>query len=109
MHFVKNSPIEIRDLVINLIHDRYEVSQHWFERHRIHIPTESEPDVLVKIGEIVLLRYQHIRARMMIEENLSRLKEAQTSAEEEEVQQIHQELKMIEKEIARKLGNVILK
>ena len=109
MHFIKSSNTEIRNLIIDLVHDRYEVSQHWFERHRIHVPSESEPEVLLKIAEIVLLRYQHIRARLMIEENLERLKAAQSFEEEQEVQQIHQELKLIEKEIARKLGNVILK
>lgn len=107
--FVKNADMKIRNLVIDLIHDRYEVSQHWFERHRIHVPTESDPDVLNKISDIVMLRYQHSRARMMIDENLKRLKEAKSHDEEQEVQQIHQELKFIEKEIARKLGNVILK
>ena len=108
-YFIDNSGSEIRKVVIDIVHSRHQVSTLWTKKHKIHIPSEAEPDILEKIAYTILLRYKHIRVRILINDNLKMLREAKTNAELEEYQHIHHEWKLTEREIADRLGNVIIK
>lgn len=108
-HFIDNGSPEVRKFVIDLIHEQHHVSALWSEKHRIQIPIENEKERLEQVAYLSLHRLKQRLVRKLIEENLERLKSAANSEEEAEIQQIHHELKMTEKEIAYRLGNVILK
>jgi hypothetical protein len=56
---------------------------------------------------ILRLKLRHVRK--MLNENSLKMNTAQTIEEQEAVMILHMELKNLEKEIAERLGNVILK
>lgn len=108
-HFIDNGSPEVRKVVIDLVHERHHVSTLWQDKYKIRIPLEAEADKLEHVAYTNVLRLKHRVVRKLIEGNLEKLKEAQTSEEQDQIQQIHHELKLTEKEIANRLGNVILK
>jgi DNA primase len=108
-HFIDNGSPEVRKVVIDLVHERHQVSALWQDKYKIRIPSEKEAVKLEHVAYTNILRLKQRVVRKLIEGNLEKLKEAQTIDEQSEIQQIHHELKLTEKEIAERLGNVILK
>jgi DNA primase len=108
-YFIENGSPEVRKFVIDLIHERHHASNLWGDKFRIHIPVEDEKIRLEQVAYSNVLRLKQRLVRKLIEENLAKLKESKGMEEQEEIQQIHHELKMTEKEIAERLGNVIFK
>ena len=108
-HFIDNGSPEVRKLVIDITHERHHVSSLWKDKFKIRIPSETEASKLEHSAFTNIMRLKQRVVRKLIEENLDKLKEAQTVEEESEYQQMHHELKLTEKEIADQLGNVILK
>jgi DNA primase len=108
-HFIDNGSPEVRKVVIDLVHERHQVSKLWQDKFKIRIPSESDSVKLEHVAYTNVLRLKQRVVRKLIEGNLEKLKEAQTNEEQTEIQQIHHELKLTEKEIADRLGNVILK
>ncbi len=96
--------LEIRQEVINLITDRYEISNNWEELFHIHVPKETEILKDVVFTNILRLKFRVIRN--LIGQNMKDLKIADTSEEQNKHQKIHDELKKSEMEIAKLLGNV---
>lgn len=108
-YFIESGSSEIRKVIIDITHKRHEVSTKWTDKYKIRIPTENDPYELERIAYTIILRYKQLRVRIHINKNLKMLKEAKTNAEQMELQQLHYEWKLTEKEIADRLGNVILK
>jgi len=108
-YFIENGSAEIRKAVIDIVHDRHHISSQWNDKYKIRIPAETEAVMLEQVAYTNILRLKQRVVRKLIEDNLEKFKEKLSEQEEEEVQQIHQELKFTEKEIASRLGNVILK
>jgi DNA primase len=108
-HFIDAGSPDVRKAVIDIVHDRHQVSSHWTDKYKIRIPLEAEGDMLEQVAYTNVLRLKQRVVRKLIEDNLEKLKDAKTEQEQAEVQQIHHELKLTEKEIANHLGNVILK
>lgn len=108
-YFIESGSSEIRKVIIDITHKRHEVSTKWTDKYNIRIPTENDPYELERIAYTIILRYKQLRVRIHINENLKMLKEAKTNTEQMELQQLHYEWKLTEKEIADRLGNVILK
>ena len=107
--FIKNGSQEVRKEVINLVHEKYEPSSHWLEKFKIYVPIESEDSKLERVAYTNILRLKQRVVRKLVEENLVKLERAQTEPAQTEAQKVHQELKSAENEIAKELGNVILK
>jgi DNA primase len=108
-HFIDNGSPEVRKVVIDLVHDRHHVSALWQNKYKIRVPSEGESENLEHVAYTNILRLKQRVVRKIIEGNLEKLKDATTAEEESEFQQLHYELKLTEKEIAERLGNVILK
>lgn len=106
--FIKNGSPEVRKTVIDIISQKRDVSPKWTDKFKIFIPTESDKDHLERIALTNILRLKQRVVRKMLEDNIERLKTANTEGEQTEIQQIHAELKRTETEIAGQLGNVIL-
>ena len=108
-YFIDNGSPDVRKFVIDITHDRHHASNLWNDRYRIQVPGEGEKDRLEGTAYSNVLRLKQRVVRKLIEENLEKLKFAKSSSEQEQIQRIHHELKMTEKEIALRLGNVIIK
>lgn len=108
-YFIDNGSPEVRKVVIDITHERHHVSNHWNDKYKIRIPSETESYKLEHSAYTNILRLKQRVVRKLIEENLDKLKLAESDDEQSEYQQMHHELKLTEKEIADQLGNVILK
>lgn len=108
-YFIQHGSPEVRKQVIDLVHQKYEPSSHWHERFKIAIPLESETSKLENVAFTNVLRLKQRVVRKLIEENMVKLEQASTVEEQTASQQVHQELKSVENELAKALGNVILK
>lgn len=108
-YFIDNGSPEVRKLVIDIVHNRHHVSTHWVDKYKIHVPLEDEKSRLGKVAYTNILRLKQRVVRKIIEENLEKLKNSHSADEQLELQQIHHELKQTEREIADRLGNVIIK
>jgi len=108
-YFIEHGSTEVRKIVIDLVYEQHKPSTHWKDKFKIYIPEESEKGKLEQVAYTNILRLKQRVVRKLINENLNRLKETGDENEQVEFQQVHTELKTIEHDLARELGNVILK
>lgn len=104
---IKNGNEEIKKTVIDLITEKYELSENWEAKYHILVPRENERIRNAALDNILRLKLRVIRK--LIGENLEELKNAPSEEEQENHQLIHAELKKSEMEIAKALGNVVIR
>ncbi|EAY26346.1 DNA primase [Microscilla marina] len=98
---------EMKKAAVDLISERFEISENWVERHGIFVPKDEDILDSMVVKAILRLKLRHVRK--MLTENSLKMNDAQTIEAQEAVMMLHMELKSLEKEIAERLGNVILK
>lgn len=98
---------EIKKAVIDLITPRHEVSENWQKKYKIIIPKEE--DLLQSIAYKSIMRLKLRYVRKAIQANAEELMQAKTDEEQDDLLMVGMQLKDTEKEIAKLLGNVILK
>jgi DNA primase len=103
-YFLQSPDSRMREAVINLITDRYEVSPNW-EKKEIFVPKKDEKLDNVAYTHIMRLKWRVVQK--MIEDNKKVLQRADNEADQDRALQIHILLKNTEKEIAQVLGNVV--
>ncbi len=107
--FVSQRDAEVRQVTIDLITPRHEVSVHWHERHQILINTES--DDLAGTAFKSILRLKRRLVHKMMDEAKQKIKSGEREGLEVdkvlELQQIYFELKKVQLEIDKELGIVI--
>lgn len=103
--FIKNGSPEIRKEVINLIADRYEISQNWKDKFKINIPREKE--ILNSVIYTNVLRLKFRMLQKLVEGNMKELKQAREPDVQEKLLNVHMELKKTEMELAGHLGIVV--
>lgn len=103
--FIKNGSPEIRKEVINLIADRYEISQNWKDKFKINIPREKE--ILNSVIYTNVLRLKFRMLQKLVDENMKELKQAQEPDLQEKLLNVHMALKKTEMELAGHLGIVV--
>ena len=101
----QNGPEDLRNEVIDLMMDRYEVSENWMQRFAIYVPHER--DILEDVVLTNILRFKFRATQELIRKNMSELKQATDPDRQLELMQIHQNLKKSEMEFAKTLGIVI--
>ena len=104
-YLLENGSEEVRKEIIDLITDRYEISEHWEGRHRIYVPQEEE--ILDRKVYTDMLRLKLTNLKKMIKSNLIDLQNAASNSDQDKFQKIHVELKKAEKQIADVLGIII--
>jgi DNA primase len=104
-YFIRHWDAEIQTEAINLISQKYQLSENWLDKFQIFIPQEK--DMLTHVAYSNILRLKHRIVQDKINDNMKNLAKAQTSAEQETIMRIHMQLKEIEKQIAAILGNVV--
>jgi len=103
--FFRDHPdAEINQSVLDLISNRYEISENW-ERYQIYVPTEE--DVLASSVYSNILRIKFFKIKSLIELNAEKLKSEQDPEKQIELMQIDMALKKARKEFAIPLGRVV--
>ncbi|MEQ8904384.1 DNA primase [Ekhidna sp.] len=97
---------EIRKTVIDLSADKYEISENWSEKYKIHVPRETEFLRDVTYTNVLRLKFRIVQ--QLIQEETEKLKHATNEAEVDELLDDINELKMVSVEIAKILGNVLV-
>ena len=103
-HFLHHENEQIRELTIDLVSRKYEISENWEKKY--HILVKQEQEVLKDASFSNILRLKFRIVQKMIRENMSEMKEAINSDSQEKYMKRHLHLKKIEMGIADFLGNV---
>ena len=102
--FTNHENQEIREVVLDLISERHELSENW-ERYKIYVPKEK--DVLYNSVYSNILRYKFRKIKKLIDLNLKELKTETDLERQEELQKIYVELKNAEAAFSNPLGIVV--
>ena len=103
--FIKSGSPEIKQEVISLISEKYEISQNWENKFKIYIPKEKEILDSVIFTNILRLKFRVIQK--LIKENMNELKQSEEFSLQEQLMNVHIALKKSEMELAQHLGIVI--
>ena len=95
---------EARKEMINLLSERYEISNLWMDRFQIYVPTEK--DILSNVAHSNLLRLKYRLIKNLISQNREELREANTE-EQHKLLQVDCELKKSRNELAKQLGIIV--
>ena len=95
---------EMKQVVIDLITQQYDVSPHWTDKYDIKVNTERDDLKGTTYANIVRLKLRTVR--QVIKENLEKLKDADNELQQTEIMENHEALKQIEMSLARILGIV---
>ena len=106
-HFIKNPDSDIKNLAIDLISNRYSISELWETKHLIQTKRESEMLENVVLENIFRLKLFQVQA--MIQVNTLKLEKAESAKEEDKFLMIALKLEKLRKELALQLNNVVLK
>jgi DNA primase len=104
-YFVRHWDSAIQEEAIDLLANKYEISENWENKYQIYIPLEK--DMLSHSAFTNILRLKQRIVQDKIAANMKNFAAAHTEAEQEKVMRIHMQLKEIEKQIAGHLGNVV--
>ncbi len=106
-YLISHGSEKVKRVVVELLTPRYEISENWEKKFKIHVPREMELLRNVTYSNILRLKFRVVRH--LIEEENKKLLQVQTDeAMDELLEEIH-ELKKIEMSIAEILGNVTVK
>lgn len=97
---------DVRKTVIDLSADKYEISENWSEKYKIHVPRETEFLRDVTYTNVLRLKFRIVQ--QLIQEETDKLKHATNEVEVDELLDDINELKMVSVEIAKILGNVLV-
>ena len=103
-YFLSGDFVDIKDDIIDLSSNRYEISKQWKNKFNIHVSEES--DSLKKTTYTNILRLKFRLIRKMIKDNLQNLDKSDKQNIDEDVIKLHNKLKSAEVDIAKELGNV---
>lgn len=106
-YMMRYGPEHLRQVVVDLISEKYEISENWANRYKIFVPTEEENLKNLALTNVLRLKLRVMRK--MIQENMDKLKQAETNEEQNHFLMVHQELKKLEMELARSLGIVVIR
>ena len=103
-YFLSGDFIDIKDDIIDLSSNRYEISKQWKNKFNIHVSEESDSIKKTTYTNILRLKFRLIRK--MIKDNLQNLDKSDKQNIDEDVIKLHNKLKSAEVDIAKELGNV---
>jgi DNA primase len=104
-YFINNTEGELKEIVIDLVSTRYEISDRWENEHEILIPHESE--ILDKMVLTNILRLKFRIVQLLIRENMLELKNSSSEDDILILMNRHKNFKITEMELAKQLGVVV--
>jgi DNA primase len=103
-YFIKNSPEDIKKEVIDLVTQRYEISDNW-ENKKIYVPREEE--LLNRSVYENIIRLKHKIIKKLLDENMNEIKKLEDADEIERLQKVNMELNKIKVDLGKKLGIIV--
>ena len=103
-YFLNDDFAALKDDIIDLSANKYEISKQWKDKFNIHVSEET--DSLKKTTYTNILRLKFRLIRKMINDNMQNLNTSDKVNVDEETIKLHNKLKSAEIDIAKKLGNV---
>ena len=103
-YFLTDEFSALKDDIIDLSANKYEISKKWRDKFNIHVSEET--DSLKKTTYTNILRLKFRLIRKMINDNMQNLNTSDKVNIDEETIKMHNKLKSAEIDIAKKLGNV---
>ena len=103
-YFLTDEFADLKDDIIDLSANKYEISKQWRDKFNIHVSEET--DSLKKTTYTNILRLKFRLIRKMINDNMQNLNTSDKVNVDEETIKLHNKLKSAEIDIAKKLGNV---
>ena len=103
-HFLDGKYKDIKEDIIDLSANKYEISKQWKDKFNIHVTDEI--DSLKKTTYTNILRLKFRLIRKMIKDNMQNLSKSDMVNIDKETIELHSKLKSAEIEIAKQLGNV---
>lgn len=107
-YFLHHEDSAMRDVAVELLSARYELSENWDSMHGIRVPSEAEN--LMHTVERSVLHLKNKKLMQMLNENRNRIRELEQNGEEiMHLLENHVRLEQIKAQISRMLGIDILK
>jgi len=103
-YYMQNSPPEIKNEIIDLITQRYEISDNWVNK-KIYVPKEEE--LLNRSAYENIIRLKHKIIKKLLEDNMKEMKRLEDDDEIERLQKVNIELNKIKVELGKKLGIIV--
>ena len=102
--YIQNSPPEIKNEIIDLITQRYEISNNWGNK-KIYVPKEEE--LLNRSVYENIIRLKHKIIKKLLDDNMKEMKRLKDEDEIERLQKVNIELNKIKVELGKKLGIIV--
>jgi len=103
-YFLSEKYKDLKDDIIDLSANKYEISKQWKDKFNIHVSEET--DTLKKTTYTNILRLKFRLIRKMIKDNMQNFDKSNKTKIDEDILKLHNKLKSAEIDIAKKLGNV---
>ena len=103
-YFLSEKYKDLKDDIIDLSANKYEISKQWKDKFNIHVSEET--DTLKKTTYTNILRLKFRLIRKMIKDNMQNFDKSDKMKIDEDILKLHNKLKSAEIDIAKKLGNV---
>ncbi|BDD04985.1 DNA primase [Aureibacter tunicatorum] len=102
---INNISDELKPIIIDMLSEKYELSNNWFERHQIYVP--STEDSLRSSVYVTIMRLKLRMISKMVKDSMEELKHIKEPSQLMEQLSVVKELKEAEKHFAKALGIVI--
>lgn len=103
--FLTHQDTEVSKEAIDMSVERFEISENWRKQYNIIIPPLDEDPFQSTYNAVNHLKWENIK--LMMRDNQKQIGETQDQEEQEKLLMISMELKKMEREIAKILGNVL--
>ncbi len=105
--FVGHANSKIQQETINLVSEQHSVSESWLKRHEIYVPTEL--DRLAEMAFTNILRLKKAVNEEQLKDLLTQINQTTDANEQTRLLGLFMQAKDIEKQIAKELGNVVVR
>ncbi len=105
--FVGHPNSNIQQETINLVSEQHSVSESWLKRHEIFVPTEL--DRLAEMAFTNILRLKKAVNEEQLKDLLAQIGQTKDANEQTRLLGLFMQAKEIEKQIAKELGNVVVR
>lgn len=105
--FVGHPNSNIQQETINLVSEQHSVSESWLKRHEIFVPTEL--DRLAEMAFTNILRLKKAVNEEQLKDLLAQIGQTKDANEQTRLLSLFMQAKEIEKQIAKELGNVVVR
>ncbi len=105
-HLLDHPDEDVRRTIVDLVAEKYEISENWLDKYNIHVPHESEFLKDATYNHVIRLKFRILQR--MVEEKKEILKQEQNELKVDELLDEIIELEEVGTELANRLGNVLV-